>query len=96
MINLPNDSAMQGLIEAYLNHDAYSPERLAKWIQGINTPSGISKVNDFKLQLQAALDTLGMVTPALYEKWTGEDMDDQDAVQQRLQEIWDACFGEGL
>jgi len=80
------------LIKGHLDHDAYMLDELAEWVKEALS-GGDSLAQNFQMELRAALDQQGMVTPALYKRWTGENLEDQESVQERLQEIWDACFG---
>lgn len=87
--NLEN---LKELIKDHLHVEAYDLDSLSFYCRNTKFPSGIEIVERFKQELYYALTHEGAVTPGLYERWTGEDLDDQVEVQKRLQEIWDACF----
>ncbi len=80
------------MISAYLDHDTYLLEKLALWCRNASPASQLAV--EFKQQLSAALEHPGLVNPQTYEKWTGEDMEAQGDVQERLKEIWNTCFPE--
>lgn len=84
--------ALEYLISGYLDHDAYLLEKLALWCKKASPASQLAM--EFKQQLHVAINHPGVVTAKIYEKWTGEDMESQNDVQERLREIWDACFPE--
>ena len=84
--------ALEYLISGYLDHDAYLLEKLALWCRKASPDSQLAM--EFKQQLHSAIVHPGVVTTKVYEKWTGEDMESQSDVQERLQEIWDACFAD--
>ena len=88
-------TALQSRLSAYLNVEAQWLDELASWCQNPNLPeAGIKAMQEFKTELKQALDMPGTITPALYERWTDDSSyETQEEVQQRLQEIWDACFG---
>ena len=85
-------SVLHQTLSLYLNPNAYDIECMARWVRGTKPAAGMEEAQAFKEELREALDHPGVVTPQLYESWTGEDMDDQDAVQNRLKEVWDWCF----
>lgn len=88
-------TAVQSRLSAYLNVEAQSLEELASWCSNPNLPeTGTQLMLAFKEELKQALGQPGTVTPDLYERWTDDSSyETQEEVQQRLQAIWDACFG---
>ena len=93
-MNINQESALQNRLETYLSVEYNSLESLANWCKTNGTPEGMAKAEQFKSELRHALENPGTVRPEIYERWTfGDELETQDAVQQRLQEIWNACFG---
>ena len=89
------ESELYRQISGPLNVEVDDVDLIAGWCRDTDpTPVQRVAVRQFQEELRRALDRPGTVTPELYEAWS----DDccyvtQSAVQDRLQEIWDACFG---
>ncbi|MDI1313283.1 hypothetical protein [Prosthecobacter sp.] len=83
--------ALESLISSHLNVEAYALKELARWCRAA-WPSS-SRAREFKEQLRNAINTPGLITPEMYEKWTSDDkLETQEAVNMRLKDLWNACF----
>jgi hypothetical protein len=84
-------TALQTLLSANLDVEAYDLEEFANWCKACLPSSSL--VHDFKSQLQHAIDKPGLVTPKLYRAWTSDaSFKSQDQLQAHLKEIWNMCF----
>lgn len=90
-----NQKILRDILEVNLHVETGFLQELAQWCKdSLPSHASFSEVQAFKKQLLNALNEPGVVTPELYESWTDDDSyPTQEAVQQRLQEIWNACFG---
>ncbi len=84
---------LKDYIEGCMNPSEPRLETLAQYCKRATGGPPLERTQFFKGELRHALDHPGFVTPALYQKWSTEPMPDQAAVQRRLQEMWDKCFG---
>lgn len=94
--HLRDRTVLEDLIINYLTPDIYDPESLAERCQR-SWPKN-AELRVFKVMLKAALDEPGLVTPQMYDHWTGGDdsYDTQAKLQAHLQYLWNLCFPSEL
>lgn len=84
-------TAIDSILSGYLNAEVDDLDSLAHWCQ--NTPPKAPHAMEFKEQLRSAINNPGEISPKTYLKWTCDDQyGTQAEVQNRLTEIWNACF----
>ncbi len=84
-------TALETLLSANLNVEAYDLEEFAEWCKACLPHSNL--VCDFKSQLRYAINHPGQVTPKLYRIWTSDaSFKTQDQLQAHFKDIWHACF----
>lgn len=92
------ETTLQAVISGFLNVEDYSLREMADWARREDLPQAAKEeLLKFKTELAQALASSGTVTQKQFERWTHVDVESQVEVQERLQEVWEACFGkEGL
>ncbi|WP_395746549.1 hypothetical protein [Prosthecobacter sp.] len=86
-------TVLETLLSANLDVEAYDLEAFADWCKACLPSSSL--VQDFKSQLQHAIDNPGLVTPKLYRAWTSDaSFKTQEQLQAHLNNIWNMCFSD--
>ncbi|WP_157211091.1 hypothetical protein [Verrucomicrobium spinosum] len=89
------ETALESIVSTFLNADATYLQGARDWARSkeLSEPSR-EKRDAFKVELEQALVEPYPVSPQLFERWTDESVETQEEVQERLQELWNVCFGE--
>ncbi|WP_009964817.1 hypothetical protein [Verrucomicrobium spinosum] len=89
------ESVLETVIRNALDVEDYDLDSVSSWVRRQDLPAPSREKRDaLKMELGRALKEPSTVTPELFERWTRVDLETQEEVQERLQELWNVCFGE--
>ena len=88
----PVHPALEDILHRHANVNAFTANWSERLKRELFSPNFPDRATLFRRELAAAI-LHNTITPAEYERITGEDFDTQDELNQWLREIWRSVFG---